>query len=227
MIYSKKIKLVLTTIAATAAMMCTTGAFAADVTCTTSTNVRSGPGNAYSVITTMDAGTVTQDLGQTGGWTKVTANGKTGYVYSRYLTDSSLTPSYEEPSNDTYTAVFGSNVISVAQSLLGRPYVSGASGPNAFDCSGFTSYVYSCCGKSIPRTSAEQYANSQHISKSELQPGDLVFFTGSSPRSGIGHAAIYLGNGQIIHAANAKTGVCITNMYNSYYGPRYIGSGRY
>lgn len=88
--------------------------------------------------------------------------------------------------------------ISYARSKLGLPYQWGASGPSSFDCSGLTMMAWRAGGKSLPHYSAAQYSTSTPISRSQLQPGDLVFW-GSSP-SRIHHVALYLGGGQILHA---------------------------
>ena len=374
MISSKKMRFAVTTAAATA-VVCT-GALAANVTSTTNVNVRSGPGNSYSVLTVMKSGTTTSNLGTSGNWTKVTVNGKTGYVYNKYLTSGSNAPSTpttstsktvyvtasalnvrsgagtsysvigslskgkaasvvgtsgnwykikygsgygyisasytsaKAPSSSTsntppttssgktyysttsglnvrsgpgtsyaskgtlsygqavsvvdsssywYKIKFGSgygyvgskylstskpssttttpstpstpssssSIVSYAKSFLGCSYVYGAAGPNSFDCSGFTKYVYAHFGKSIPRSSASQYASCTKISKSSLRAGDLVFFSNSSSGGSVGHVAIYMGNGQIIHAANSSRGVCTDSLNSSYYTSHYIGAGRY
>ena len=101
----------------------------------------------------------------------------------------------------------------------------GASGPTVFDCSGFTSWVYSKNGKSLPRTAAAQYSGTARVSKDGLTPGDLVFFAGTY-KSGISHVGIYIGGGQFIHAANSKTGVTISSLNSGYYSAHYAGAGR-
>ncbi|MEU8791987.1 NlpC/P60 family protein [Streptomyces sp. NPDC048643] len=92
--------------------------------------------------------------------------------------------------------------VSFAYSKLGSPYVWGATGPNAFDCSGLTQAAYRSAGVSLPRTTYAQINAGQRISRSELQPGDLVFFY-----SGISHVGIYVGDGQMIHAPNPSAPV--------------------
>ena len=101
----------------------------------------------------------------------------------------------------------------------------GASGPTVFDCSGFTSWVYSKNGKSLPRTAAGQYSGTSRVSKSGLTAGDLVFFAGTY-KSGISHVGIYIGGGQFIHAANSKTGVVVSSLNSGYYASHYAGAGR-
>ncbi|MBC3185197.1 C40 family peptidase [Corynebacterium sp. zg-331] len=92
----------------------------------------------------------------------------------------------------------GQSIVDVARSKIGSPYVYGASGPNAFDCSGFTSWVYSQVGKAIPRTSQAQASAGTPVAYEDLQPGDIVAFYG-----GASHVGIYAGNGMIIDALNS------------------------
>ncbi|MGQ0838617.1 NlpC/P60 family protein [Actinokineospora sp.] len=87
----------------------------------------------------------------------------------------------------------------VALAQRGKPYVWGASGPGSYDCSGLTSYAYKAAGVSLPRTSRSQYGVGKAVSRSELQPGDLLFY-GSSPAT-IHHVAMYIGGGRLVHAS--------------------------
>ncbi|MFJ6573089.1 NlpC/P60 family protein [Streptomyces sp. NPDC091292] len=92
--------------------------------------------------------------------------------------------------------------VSFAYGALGSPYVWGASGPHAFDCSGLTQAAYRAAGVALPRTTYAQINAGQRVSRSQLQPGDLVFFY-----SGISHVGLYVGNGQMIHAPNPSAPV--------------------
>ena len=85
--------------------------------------------------------------------------------------------------------------VSTARAQVGKPYVWGATGPGSFDCSGLTSYSWRAAGVTIPRTSRAQYAAGTKVSRSALQPGDLVYF--GSP---IYHVALYIGNNMMISA---------------------------
>ncbi|MEV6382988.1 NlpC/P60 family protein [Streptomyces sp. NPDC051773] len=97
--------------------------------------------------------------------------------------------------------------VSYAYSKIGSPYVWGATGPNAFDCSGLTLAAYRAAGVSLPRTTYSQINAGPRIARSELRPGDLVFFY-----SGISHVGIYIGNGQMIHAPNPSAPVRVAPL---------------
>ncbi len=98
------------------------------------------------------------------------------------------------------------------------------SGPNSFDCSGFTSYVFKLHGISLSRTAQGQYSNGTAVARSNLQAGDLVMFGLSA--SGINHVGIYIGGGQIVHAANPSRGVTIDSITSGYYNNKYVGARR-
>ena len=102
-----------------------------------------------------------------------------------------------------------SAVVSYAYQFIGRPYVFGATGPDTFDCSGFTSYVYrNTVGWEITRTTYTLINQGRPVSRDQLQPGDLVF------TNGVGHVGIYVGGGQMIHAARPGVGVIVGPIYN-------------
>jgi cell wall-associated NlpC family hydrolase len=92
--------------------------------------------------------------------------------------------------------------VGYAMAQVGDAYVYGASGPSAFDCSGLTSMAWAAAGVSLPHSSSAQYSSGPHVSASDLQPGDLVFYY-----SPISHVGMYIGNGMIVHAANPGSGV--------------------
>ncbi|MFD5267100.1 NlpC/P60 family protein [Streptomyces sp. NPDC058335] len=97
--------------------------------------------------------------------------------------------------------------VSYAYAKLGSPYVWGATGPNAFDCSGLVQAAYRSAGVSLPRTTYAQIDAGRRVSRSELQPGDLVFFY-----SGITHVGIYIGGGKMIHAPNPSAPVRVAPL---------------
>ena len=112
--------------------------------------------------------------------------------------------------------------ISYALSQVGDRYVAAAAGPDAFDCSGLTLAAWRQAGVSLPHYSYAQFSSVRRIPDSELQPGDLVFYFGS----GAHHVGMYIGNGKMVHAANPRDGVEITDYKGPWYGERYSGAGR-
>lgn len=133
----------------------------------------------------------------------------------------SAAPQYSDEINNLISAVqpsntppVGSPVVSVGQQIAdhalskqGSPYVWGATGPDAFDCSGLTSWAYGQVGKSIPRTSSAQSASGTPVPLGALQPGDIVSYAGAS------HVAIYIGNGNVVHALNEGQPVQVTGLH--------------
>jgi cell wall-associated NlpC family hydrolase len=114
-----------------------------------------------------------------------------------------------------------SAAVGIAEQYLGVPYVWGGASPSGFDCSGLVMYVYAQLGVSLPHYTVSQYnySNAVHPSRSELQPGDLVFF------AGLGHVGIYIGNNQFIHAPHTGTVVSIDSL-TGWYSSEYYGATR-
>lgn len=98
-------------------------------------------------------------------------------------------------------------VVAAALGKVGSSYRYAQAGPNAFDCSGLTSYAWKQAGVTLPRSSSSQFSAGRKLAKSDLQPGDLVFYY-----SPISHVGIYIGDGRIVHAANPRTGVATTSL---------------
>jgi cell wall-associated NlpC family hydrolase len=118
-------------------------------------------------------------------------------------------------------------IIETAESLVGVPYSYGSESPSAFDCSGFTRYVYGkASGIELPRGSRGQYGAGEAIDLDEAKPGDLLVYdtVGGAPS----HVAIFLGGGRMIHAASQgpRTGVIVSGLDDSYFGPRFLGARR-
>lgn len=118
------------------------------------------------------------------------------------------------------TTAAAARAIRFARAQLGETYQWAAAGPDAWDCSGLTMMAWREGGASLPHYSAAQYTQTRHISLNDLRPGDLVFW-GDSPES-IHHVALYLGNGQIIHAPRTGRPVSIDSMYY-WVPPTYFG----
>jgi cell wall-associated NlpC family hydrolase len=108
--------------------------------------------------------------------------------------------------------LMGGPAVAYAMSKVGNGYVFGASGPSVFDCSGLTMAAWATAGVSLPHSSSAQYSSGRHISESELQPGDLVFYY-----SPISHVGMYIGGGKIVNALNPGAGVVISGLHDMPY----------
>jgi peptidoglycan DL-endopeptidase CwlO len=145
-------------------------------------------------------------------WIKVTIDSEEGYVARQYI---SLSYQLQKAVsvNEIQTGVSGvrADMVAFAKQFLGNPYVwGGTSLTNGTDCSGFTMGIYSHFGYSLPRVSRSQACSGTTINASDVRPGDLVFYGSGSY---ISHVAMYIGNGQVIHASNPRTGIKISYMY--------------
>lgn len=136
-------------------------------------------------------------------------------VVSRSSVSAAVTPAQNFPPP---TRAARSEVVSVATRYLGAPYSWGASGPNSFDCSGFTMFVYRQVGISLPHSSRAQIGSGERVARGDLQPGDLVFF--GSP---IHHVGIYVGGGQYIHSPRTGDVVKISSLSSR---TNYVGAAR-
>lgn len=130
-----------------------------------------------------------------------------------------------------YSSVRAEEVIDYASKFLGRPYRRGSGGPKAFDCSGFTSFVFRNFDISLSRSSRDQYGQGVSISRNDIQPGDLLFFAGRRGGKTVGHVAIATsvnedGTVDFIHAST--TGGIRHDRYpdGGYYSQRFIGARR-
>lgn len=187
-------------------------------------------------------------LGEEDGWYKVKVKDVIGYISKEYISDKKVEDVSSRASDTarqimeakaaetqtqaaTQTAAVassssGKDVVTLAKQYLGYDYVSAGKSPSTgFDCSGFTSYVYKQFGVSLSGSSSGQANAGTHVSKSELEPGDLLIFNNSS-NSSVGHVGIYIGDDQFIHAANASKGVITTSLSSSYYDARYVDARR-
>ena len=209
-------------------------------------NVRQEANTSSTIVTTVSLNTEVQVYSEENGWSKVKVNDKEGYISSSLLSEnkqetsrgqstSRRTSSTKQATNQTTkqnttakttnvpSSSKGSAIVATAKKYLGYKYTYGGSSPSTgFDCSGFTSYVFKQHGISLSRTAAGQYSNGVAVSRSNLQPGDLVMFG----KSGINHVAIYIGGGQIIHASTPSTGIRIDSLSTGYYNNNYAGARR-
>lgn len=177
-------------------------------------NVREEPNTECSILALMPQGEELNVLEDLSGWVKVDLDNTNGFISKDYV-DISV----QLPKAMTMTEVrYGNGVsdvrvdlISYATQFVGNPYVWGATSlTNGADCSGFTLSIFAKYGVYLPHSSKAQANCGTRISASEAKPGDL-FFYGSG--SSISHVAIYIGNGQIVHASSKKTGIKISNAF--------------
>lgn len=144
--------------------------------------------------------------------------------------NSSVTQKPSQDDNNSYNPPASSQstvqaVLNLAYSKIGSPYVWGAEGPNSFDCSGLTSYVFkNAAGITLPRTSSAQAGYGKTVSKANLQPGDLVFFNTNG--KGVSHCGIYVGGGNMVHAPSSGKTVCVVSINSSYYSSKFVTAKR-
>ena len=190
-----------------------------------SLNVRTGPGTDFDRVEILYDGAVVKLLGMENGWYKLDHKGSVGYASSDYIV---LCQDESGRRSDETVAVssLAQELISYAKQYLGTPYVWAANGPNSFDCSGFTKYVYSHFGYNLNRTASAQLKNGVSVSRSELQAGDLVFFYNGKVSTPVSHVGIYIGNGDFIHASSNSYTVEISSLYARNYDQKYVYARR-
>nr|WP_295574954.1 C40 family peptidase [uncultured Intestinibacter sp.] len=198
------------------------------VNTTSGLNMRTGPATSYAKITTIAYGQSVNVLSTSNGWSKINYSGSTGYVSSQYLQSTKPSSSSSSNSGSTSVSSSASSVIAYAKTLLGKPYVWGAQGPNSFDCSGFTYYVFkNKAGIVLPRTSSAQSKYGTSVSWSNLKAGDLMFFDTNGANNGqVSHVGLYIGNGQMIHASSSQRKIVITSVNTSYYKNAFVNARR-
>ena len=198
------------------------------VNTTSGLNMRTGPATSYAKITTIAYGQSVNVISTSNGWSKINYSGSTGYVSSQYLQSTKPSSSSSSNSGSTSVSSSASSVIAYAKTLLGKPYVWGAQGPNSFDCSGFTYYVFkNKAGIVLPRTSSAQSKYGTSVSWSNLKAGDLMFFDTNGANNGqVSHVGLYIGNGQMIHASSSQRKIVITSVNTSYYKNAFVNARR-
>ena len=180
-------------------------------------NVRSDASTDSSVLTTIEEDAIVTVNGLVDGWYDVTCEyGTEGYIRSDFL-------------DLTESSSSNSDIAATAKQYLGTGYVYGGASPRGFDCSGFTMYVYSQHGYSLPHSATSQWQSglgTRVYSISALQPGDLVFFNDPSRNAGkaCSHAGIYTGDGQFIHSSSSRSGgVIVSSLTSGYYNTYFVG----
>ncbi|WP_312285883.1 C40 family peptidase [Terrisporobacter sp.] len=197
---------------------------------TDSLNVRSGPGTNHSVKTALKKGEVVTITNSSNSWYQIkTSSNITGWVSSKYINITTESPGDNTSGDNTSSESKNESVVNLAMAQLGKPYVWGGNGPNSFDCSGFTSYVYlHARGTSLPRISYDQARVGTAVGTSNLKKGDLLHFATVTPGR-TSHVGIYIGNNQFIHASGSQTRpdkVKIDSL-SGYYGKVLLGARRF
>ncbi|HUP27834.1 MAG TPA: C40 family peptidase, partial [Chloroflexia bacterium] len=137
----------------------------------------------------------------------------------------SATSRGEEPSAESAAVARGNSIVNNAMRYVGYRYRFGGTSPSGFDCSGFVYYVANKSGVRVGRDMYSQLNSGPRVSRSNLRPGDLVFFSNTYKR-GLSHAGIYIGNGKFVHAENESTGVTVSSLNTSYWAAHYSAASR-
>jgi cell wall-associated NlpC family hydrolase len=187
--------------------------------------------------------------GDGAAWFQVDFAGTIGWVHGGYLavtdaaptTDTTVEPAptpeptpepvsepeqpEEEEEPGAAVSGVGASIVAEALNYVGLPYVWGGTTPAGFDCSGFTFYVVNRVGIGLSRDMAVQVTSGSYVGTDQLQPGDLVFFQ-NTYKWGLSHVGIFIGGGQFVHAGSERTGVLVSDLWDSYWGPRYYTARR-
>lgn len=195
-------------------------------------NVREEPSTDCSISTKVSVGEHLDIVEkEKDGWYKASINGLTGYVSADYVevvyslptavevvevqvsgSSSSSRPTYSNL--DPNVSQTAKDLINTGMQYLGNPYrYGGNSLTKGIDCSGFVKQIFAKYGYSLPRTSGGYTSVGTRVPLDQIKPGDILIYKYGSR---IGHVAIYIGNGQILHAANERDGICISNAYFIY-----------
>ena len=199
-----------------------------------SVNVRAEASTTSNIVTTLLANTEVTIVGEEGDFYKIEYKDYKGYIAKRLITEKSeqvTNRGGEARQIDTEASSIeesseGNRIANYAKKYIGYNYVSGGSTPsNGFDCSGFVYYIYNSCGYSLSRLCSIQAESGIKIEREDLKEGDLIFFNNGSNGS-IGHVAIYVGNGTIVHASNTRRGVTTDTINSGYYNTYYYTARR-
>lgn len=203
----------------------------------TSANIRAEASTDSEVVDMAVLNDEVQILEDLGEWYKIKNGDGEAYIFASLVSDErtevtsrssinrTTTPVSSEKSAALIASASGNSVAEFAKQYVGYSYVYGGSGPTAFDCSGFTMYVFQKFGINLPHNAVTQSNYGAYVSKENLVPGDLVIFNDYSNTS-IGHAGIYIGDGRIVHAENSYSGVTTDTIMSGYYDVRFVEGRR-
>ncbi|MCL1863571.1 MAG: C40 family peptidase [Defluviitaleaceae bacterium] len=171
-------------------------------------------GTAFAMLSEGDTVTVTSAYSR---WYGMELNNSTVFVQQSNVS----IPDFVQLPTARLGNTLGDLIVETAMNYLGTRYLWGGTTPNGFDCSGFMVYLFSPHGISLNRTSRDMARNGVEVSRSELEPGDLLFFGGSR----INHVGLYIGDGQFIHSSSDRWGVIISNL-SAHYNERTFTTAR-
>lgn len=215
----------------------------------TGINFREEPNTDSKILKVFSQNAKITILEEQGTWYKIKHNDQEGYVLKEYVsnkkvevtsrsaeertkttTDENKTEKTTKKENveektTTKTSSKGQDAANYVKQFVGCKYVYGGSTPKGFDCSGLTMYVYKKYGINLSHSATAQSKVGTKVERSNLQPGDLVFFKNYRTNTGIGHVGIYIGNNKFVHASTEKTGV-ITSTLSGSYSTRFVTARR-
>lgn len=194
--------------------------------------IRAGASTESEILFEVPENTQVLIMDPSSSWMKVVYQGRIGYVSSEYIkvmddATASRSLSGSRPNSDA--AAQAEKIIAYGKEYLGVKYRYGGSSPKGFDCGGFVKYVLAEFGYKLPMGATSQYNTTSvvtHIKRSELMPGDLVYWRSKSSKK-IQHTGIYIGNDKFIHASSPGDVVKIDSMASGYYDKYYYGAARY
>lgn len=181
-------------------------------------NVRSGPSTENEKLGKLSLGTTVEILSENEGWYEINFESQKAYIFAEYIRIIDNTSKLTED--------VGQSIVAYAKQYIGTPYAYGGTTPAGFDCSGFTQYVFANFGVSLPRTSTDQYSIGVRVDKSQLMPGDLVYFKYSASSYRLSHVGIYVGDGNFIHSPVPGQSVKISSLTTGYFSYYYYGATR-
>jgi hypothetical protein len=209
--------------------------------------LRKAPSIRYKPTAFLQQGAIIYVMSANNGWYEVVSGNQIGYIQSNdvKLIDKNdiesqhmqlllkrgqtivtrVEPTFVDDYKEEKEAEFGAKIVSTAKQYLGIPYKSGGTNTNGFDCSGFVYYVYNKAGYPLSRMMSEQYKAGTPVKKSELKPGDILFFQNTHV-NGMSHVGIYTGNGQFIHSPRTGKTVSYADLNSEYWVEHYYGAVR-
>ncbi len=208
----------------------------AGVVNTTVLNVRSKPNTTSEILAKLEKGSMVEIVEQSGDWYRIfIGENRYGWIHSDFITIreekvSRGTENVQTPDDSVADTDkdLRQQIVDYSKKLLGIKYVYGGSTTKGFDCSGFVSFVFNKFGMTLPRASRDMGKGGIAVKKTDLKPGDLVFFDTNGGLNGINHVGIYIGSNKFIHASSSLgRKVTISNLNDKYYTKTYMRARDY